>query len=108
MARIAGSAGGTGASARDELINESSVGCEGRLGNEGEPSRPMGETGAGAGSTFVCRSAGLFPFVPTARLPRLALPLLRVRRLGTARDAERALCPRVGFCPREFTFWMIA
>src|SRR5579863_9467173 len=88
IARIAGSVGGAGASVKEELISESSVGCEGRLGNEGEPSRPMGEMGPGAGSPLFdcCWSAELFLFVPTAR-PRLGpLPLLRVRWLGTARD----------------------
>jgi hypothetical protein len=66
MARMAGSVGGGGPSTKDELINESSVGWAGRLGNEGEPSRPMGEMGPGEGSTFVCRSAAPFPFTPTA------------------------------------------
>jgi hypothetical protein len=82
MARIAGSVGGTGPSPKDELISESSVGCEGRLGSEGEPSRPIGEMGPGAGSALFgcCWSVELFPLVATARPPRLGpLPLLRVR-----------------------------
>ena len=80
MAKIAGSEGGADPSPRDELINESSVGCEGKLGNVGEPSRPTGEIGPETLRTFACKSAAPFPFVPTARLPRLVpLPLLRVR-----------------------------
>jgi len=76
ITRIAGSVGGPDPSPKDELISESSVGCEGRLGNEGEPSRPIGEMGP-AGITIACRSVELFPFVPTTRPP--TLPLLRVR-----------------------------
>jgi hypothetical protein len=80
IARIAGSMGGAGSSPKVELINESSVGCAGRLGNEGEPSRPIGDMGPEAGSTFDCRSAGPFPFTPIARPLRLApFPLLLVR-----------------------------
>jgi hypothetical protein len=80
IARIAGSVAGADPSTKDELISESSVGWEGRFGNEGEPSRPIGEMGPGAGNAFGCRSRGLFPFVPTARMPKLlTLPLLRVR-----------------------------
>ena len=107
MARIAGSVGGDGAdpSLKVELINESNVGCEGRLGNEGEPSRPIGEMGPEPGRTFVCTSVEPFPFTPIERPPMLApFPLLRVRWLATAMDTERPLCPRVGFCPRELTF----
>jgi hypothetical protein len=80
MARMAGSEGGTGPSFKEELINESSVGCEGRVGNEGEPSRPIGEMGPEAGSTFACMLAMPLPFTPVAMPPRLApFPLLLVR-----------------------------
>lgn len=105
IARIAGSVGGEDPSLRVELINEPNVGCEGRLGNEGEPSRPIGEIGPEPGSTFVCTSVVPFPFTPIARPPTLApFPLLRVRWLEIAMDTERPLCPRLEFCPREFTF----
>jgi hypothetical protein len=79
MARMAGSAGGADPSTKVELINESNVGCEGRLGNVGEPSRPTGdEMEPAPGRTLGCRSAVLFPFTPGP--PRGALlPLLRVR-----------------------------
>jgi hypothetical protein len=78
IARIAGSTGGTDPSTSDEFINESSVGCEGRLGSEGEPSRPTGEVGPAPGRTLGCRSAVLYPFA--AGPPRGALlPVLRVR-----------------------------
>src|SRR5260370_22909803 len=81
IARIAGSVGGGDPSVNDELIKESSVGCEGRLGNEGEPSRPRGEMGPELGrTTFACTSVRAFPLTPIARPPTLApFPLLRVR-----------------------------
>lgn len=80
IARIAGSAGGEDPSVNDELIKESNVGCEGKLGNEGEPSRPIGEMGPELGSTVVCMSVEPFPFTPIARPPTLApFPLLRLR-----------------------------
>lgn len=105
IAMIAGSVGGEDPSVNVELIKESNVGCAGKLGNEGEPSRPIGEIGLVFGSTFVCMSAKPFPFTPITRPPTLApFPLLRERWLGTATETERPLCPRVGFCPREFTF----
>jgi hypothetical protein len=80
IARIAGSVGGEDPSVNDELIKESNVGCEGKFGNEGEPSRPIGEMGPELGSTLGCMSVGLFPFSPIARPPTLApFPLLRLR-----------------------------
>jgi hypothetical protein len=80
IARIAGSVGGEDSSLNVELIKESKVGCEGKLGNEGEPSRPMGEMGPELGSTFACMSVEPFPFTPIARPPGLTpFPLLRVR-----------------------------
>ena len=80
MAKIAGSEGGADPSPKVELIKESRVGCEGKLGNVGDPSRPIGEMGPEKGRTFACKSTAPFPFIPTARPPRLApLPLLRER-----------------------------
>jgi hypothetical protein len=80
IARIAGSVGGEDTSLNDELIKESNVGCEGKLGNEGEPSRPIGEMGPELGNTFGCMSVDPFPFIPIARPPTLApFPLLRLR-----------------------------
>ena len=82
IATIAGSVGGEEPSVNVELIKESNVGCAGKFGNEGEPSRPIGEMGLEFGSTFVCMSAEPFPFpfTPIARPPTLApFPLLRER-----------------------------
>jgi hypothetical protein len=81
IARMAGSVGGEGPSVNDELIKESNVGCEGKLGNEGEPSRPIGEMGPELGDTLgCCMSVEPFPFTPIERPPTLApFPLLRLR-----------------------------
>lgn len=80
IARMAGSVGGEDPSLNDELIKDPNVGCEGRLGNEGEPSRPIGEMGLEFGSAFVCMSVKPFPFTPIVRPPTLVpFPLLRVR-----------------------------
>jgi hypothetical protein len=78
---MAGSVGGEDPSLNDELIKESNVGCEGKLGNEGEPSRPIGEMGPELVIMFACVSVVPFPFSPIiARPPTLApFPLLRVR-----------------------------
>jgi hypothetical protein len=114
VARIAGSAricesGWAPLSPNEEVINELSVGCVGRLGSVGDGSRPSAK-GCSGMETLLLVGMG-WRKLPEAEMPfPFPFDTERPWLLGnTEIELDRPVCERDGFeaCwPRELTVWM--